>query len=244
MVRCVNLHENKTMNHASLQAKISINEAVESGAVFIMELQKLVIEIVQKAATNWHRADQEGRRTALLQAYKLRHKWKKSDVPHLLALGVNATAVMRIERIKILTHRGRPIVRPYRPLAETIEALAPLFHEATQPTVRVQKLKTTPWWPYFVEALYRGEYEVAKKEHRNSASDYAERCVGDTLNISSALVRKLSGEVRRKRKFGAALPDTPGITVADFQVWKETGDFPATYTEEIDSQRNRNELTT
>jgi transposase len=100
-----------------------------------------------------------------------------------------------------------------------------MFDESTSPTDRLKMLRKTPWWPYFVEALYRDEYESAKAGKIKSASSIAERSVGDTFNVSPELVRKICGEVRRKRKDGTALPDSPAITVTKFEHWKKTGHF-------------------
>jgi hypothetical protein len=190
-------------------------------------IQKLVTDAIEKISTALNRAERAHNRAALLQAYKRRHSWKKADIPRLLTLDLNDIARRRLERVA--GGRGRPVVSPHRPFAEVIEVtlanLQTMFDESTSPTDRLKMLRKTPWWPYFVEALYRDEYESAKAGKIKSASSIAERSVGDTFNVSPELVRKICGEVRRKRKDGTALPDSPAITVTKFEHWKKTGHF-------------------
>jgi uncharacterized protein (DUF2132 family) len=50
-----------------------------------------------------------------------------------------------------------------------------MFDESTGPTGRLKMLRKTPWRPYFVEALYRGEYESAKAGKIKSASSIPEK---------------------------------------------------------------------
>jgi hypothetical protein len=86
-----------------------------------------------------------------------------------------------------------------------------------------------------VEALYRGELESARENHLKSPSSVAEIAVGGALNASPESIRKICAEVRRKRRDGTALPDSPAITVTEFDYWKKTGRF-------YESQRNTDNL--
>ena len=219
------------MNDTPSSAQLTRNAMVTEFIFFVATGYKLMNAFTQKILIIWQHTERGLHRDDLLYAYKHRTKWKKSDILRLLDLDVNKMARKRIEKLQALAKCGRPIVRVSRPLIETISTYAPLFRQETNSSARIRLLKTTIWWPYFVEALYRGEYEIAREEHQKSPSDSAERAAGRTLGVSPELIRKLSGEVRSKRKFGTALPDTPPITAEDFKVWAETGSLPRTETD-------------
>jgi hypothetical protein len=137
----------------------------------------------------------------LLAAYRLRHAWRKSDIPRLKSLGVNSSALTRIER---LAGRGRPVVRPYQPLDVAIVTKLSAFQSFVDPDVSPDKrrraFKTWPWWQHYVEALYRGEHALAKDRGTRSASIEAEESVGRTLGISASTVHTICGGIRRMRK--------------------------------------------
>ena len=190
-------------------------------------IQKLVTDVIKNISTALNSAERTHNRAALLRAYKRRHSWKKADIPRLLTLDLNDIARRRLERVA--GGRGRPVVSPHRPFAEVIEVtltnLRTMFDESTSPTDRLRMLRTTPWWAYVVEALYRGEHEFARENHLKSPSSVAEIAVGGALNTSPKSIRKICAEVRRKRRDGTALPDSPAITVTEFEHWKKTGRF-------------------
>jgi len=52
-----------------------------------------------------------------LAAYRTRHKWKAGDVRPLLSLGPNEVAQ---RRMAALNGKGRPVVRPHRPLDDLL----------------------------------------------------------------------------------------------------------------------------
>jgi hypothetical protein len=175
---------------------------------------------IKTAENNYHRAQ-------LLEAYKRRHSWKKSDNRHLMELGVNKSAKRRMKR---LAGRGRPVVRPYLPLDQTLVtkflALQALFDPATTPDRRKQALKVWPWWSHYVEALYRGEHALAKEQGVAGPSDHAEQLVGGALAISAAKVHSICGEIRRMRKEDSESANFPSMTLAEYQGWMITGKNP------------------
>jgi hypothetical protein len=147
---------------------------------YIFAAVVLAAAYFQKSIVAWlERLEQQHYRGQRLAAYRRRRAWKKSDIPHLESLGVNQAARNRMERLE---GRGRPVVKPHRPLDDTIVrifgALQSLFDAAAPPSQRRQAFKLWPWWNHCVEALYRGEYELAKSRGLKSPSAEAEIAVG------------------------------------------------------------------
>ena len=174
----------------------------------------------------WEEKQHAHRRAALLEAYRRRRHWRKADIPKLRALGVCSAADRRLQRIESAKSPGRGVIRSYSPLDETLTAgiahLGAYFDPATPPAKRLALLKKTrPWWPYVVEALYRGEYHARKSSRTKSPSEIAEQEVARHLGVSPAIVRKLCTAVRQER--GAAPPDCPAIPVAHFDAWLQKG---------------------
>jgi hypothetical protein len=162
-------------------------------------------------------------RRQLLAAYRRRHVWKKSDIPHLLSLGVNSAAQRRMER---LGGRGRPVVKAPRPLdAEVIDKLT-AFQSLTDPNARPherrQAFKQWPWWSHYVEALYRGEHARAKERGAKGASIEAEIAVGRALGISAATVHSICGDIRRKRKEDPESANFRAMTLTEYESWMES----------------------
>jgi hypothetical protein len=169
------------------------------------------------------RAELAHRRAALLRAYRRRKQWRKAYVRRLLNLGV---PMPRIQRVVAGRGRGRGVVQGYQPLganlviaARTVEAL---FSPTTLPHKRVALLKQTPWRPYVVEALYRAEYDAAKKTHEKSPASTAERSVARCLGMTEALVHKICGKVRQERN-REDVPSDPPVRVDEFETWKKNG---------------------
>jgi hypothetical protein len=190
----------------------------------------VLIYCVANAIITWAEdLERRHHRAQLLAAYRKRHKWKKSDLPHLRSLGVNQAAQSRMER---LTGTGRPVTKRPQPLdqlvLEKFEALQLLFDPEATPTERRQALKFWPWWPHHVEALYRGEHARAKELGVRNPSIEAEILVGRALGISAPKVHAISGEIRRMRKEDPESANFPPMTLAEFDRWMETGqrEFP------------------
>ncbi len=175
----------------------------------------------------WLEGEQNGhRRAALLEAYRRRRHWRKADIAKLRALGVSPAADRRLQRIESAKSPGRGVIRSYSPLGETLMAgithLRAYYDPATPPGKRLAVLKKTrPWWPYIVEALYRGEYHARKSSQTKSPSEIAEHEVARRLRVSPSVVHKLCTAVRQER--GDARPDCQPIPMAHFDVWLQKG---------------------
>jgi len=179
----------------------------------------------QKSIVAWlERLEQQHYRGQRLAAYRHRHAWKKSDIPHLESLRVNQAARNRMERLE---GRGRPVVKPHRPLDDTIigtlSALQSLFDTAASPSQRRQAVKLWPWWNHYVEALYRGEHELAKSRGLKSPSTEAELAVGTALGMSPASVHGVCGKIRKMRAEDAESANFPRLTLAEYEEWMRTG---------------------
>jgi hypothetical protein len=155
-----------------------------------------------------------------------------------------AAAERRIQRIERERKPGRGVIKQYRPLGALItmvlERLTEFTDPSTSPARRVAILKMVPMlWPYTVEALYRGEYLARKERRERSPSEAAERCVAQRLNISPALVHKLSSDVRRLRRKGEAGPEWPVLTLSEFDEWRAKGELPWTSRSELASSMTK-----
>jgi hypothetical protein len=185
----------------------------------------LVIYCLGQTFVSWAEGlERRHHRAQLLAAYRRRHAWKKSDIPHLKSLGVNEAAQRRMER---LTGRGRPVVKPLQPLdiaiVEKVSSFQPLFDPEASPAKRRQAFKLWPWWRHHVEALYRGEHTRTKEQGIRSPSLEAEISIGRTLGISAAAVHAICGEIRSMRKEDPESANFPAMTLAEYEQWMETG---------------------
>jgi hypothetical protein len=174
------------------------------------------------------KAELDHHRGELLAAYRRRKKWKKSDVQNLKSLGVNEVALRRTEK---LTGTGRPVVPPHQPFGEVAArkfiAFVRLCDEGSTPEQRKQAFKLWPWWPHYVEALYRGEHALAKERGIAGPSEHAEHLVGSELGVSASTVHRICGEIRRKRKEWDGAADFPPMTLGEYRGWMEARNFAA-----------------
>ena len=142
-----------------------------------------------------------------LAAYRARHRWKASDVRPLLSIGVNEAAQRRMAALR---GKGRPVVKPHRPLDELLcdklTNWSILFRDDATPNERRRSFKVWPWWKHRVEALYRGELERARADHISGPHEYAERAVAAALRISQGTVHAICGEIRAMRREDANPP--------------------------------------
>jgi hypothetical protein len=183
------------------------------------------LAVLRKQITSTvEQAEEQHRQRALLAAHRLKNSWKKSDLPGLQSLGIT----IETEDQRKLGRRGRPVVQPHKSLSATIihrlSAVQPLFDPASSPHQRRRALKLWPWWPHFVEALYRGELDRAKARRVAHASDHAEELVGAELNISASQVHRICGKIRRLRKEWDGAANFPAMTLDDFKDWMTTGE--------------------
>ena len=167
-------------------------------------LGKRVREFEQALRSAWANAEDAHRRAARLNAYRQRKRWKGGDAKRLRTIGLGKAGLRRLERMKLAKPRGRPVVPAYVPLADRLAMLGRLsnrlFDPSTPPYLRRRALQTTPWCEYFVEAVYRGEYEVAKAAGVPSPSFQAERATGQAVGLEPDSVRRIAGVVRRMRR--------------------------------------------
>jgi hypothetical protein len=123
--------------------------------------------------------------------------------------------------------RGRPIVTAHTdPLTGLLTKLFPLivgFRFDAPRKDRLSAVKHFKWWPDYVEAVYRGEYEAAKASSLKSAAEVTEDRIADALGISSAVVRKLCTQVRKLREHDFEAADFPPATLAGFMEWIDDG---------------------
>ncbi len=181
------------------------------------------------AFCNWledtaRKAQQDHLRGARLAAYRARHRWKAGDVRPLLSIGVNEAAQRRMVGLK---GRGRPVVQPHRPLEdmlrEKLTICSYLFREDATSDERRRSFKAWPWWKQHVEALYRGELEMARAKQVKEAHAHAERAVADALRMSQGKVHAICGEIRAVRRKDAEAADFPPMMLVEYEDWMEQG---------------------
>ena len=162
-----------------------------------------------------------------LAAYRARHRWKASDVRPLLSIGVNEAAQRRIAALR---GKGRPVVKPHRPLdnllCDKLTNWSILFRDDVTPNERRRSFKVWPWWKHHVEALYRGGLGRAQADHIRGAHDYAERAVAAALRISQGTVHAICGEIRAIRREDAESANFPPMVLAEYEEWMERGELP------------------
>ena len=187
-------------------------------------VSRAILEFGRSFALAAEKADDQHRRAELLAAYRRRRSWKKSDRSHLESLGVNVIVRRRMER---LTGKGRPVVRPHQPLGLSVitglVALRPLFDPAGSHDERRRAFKLWPGWQHYVEALYRGESALARKEGIPGPAEHAERAVGKALGIASAKVHAICGDIRRLRNDRDGAANFPPVLLTEYERWMSTG---------------------
>ena len=173
------------------------------------------------------KAEEKNRRSQRLIAYKNRSAWKKSDTQRLKQLGASPIALRRLERAK---SRSRPTVKQFYSLQDKIRSfmeLQVLFDPNSSTKNRKNVFKKWPWYPHYVEALYRGETRLAREGRATgSPAEFAERHVAETLRISPSLVHAICQRVRNKQKDFLDEDDFPAITCAQYERWMTTGKSP------------------
>jgi hypothetical protein len=169
-------------------------------------------------------AEARHNRGELLRAYRNRRRWKASDRANLMTLNLSPAAHRRLER---LAGKGRPVVEQHRELAEVmVEKLQPIAIMASKtasPNDRLRAMKALPWWPHFVESLYRGEHQLAKVRGDRSPAFAAECLVAHDLGVSQSTVHRLCGDIRRVRQACADDANFEPQTLTDLQAWLATG---------------------
>ena len=176
------VHEEPTLSSESI--KSGFEHFMEGFEQFMEGVQTLLTRLAQayeQAERNYHRAE-------LLTAYRQRTSWKKSDIPRLSTLGINAVARRRMERV---TGTGRPVVKSHEDLASVIvrkiSSVQALFaSQASTSADRRKAFRLSPWWAHCVESMYRGEHALAKACRIADASGQAE---SPSLMLLKSLLR-------------------------------------------------------
>lgn len=209
---------------ANLATSMDALSELSPGMTLLAGLGLLLVvahEAVRDAAIA---AEARHNRAELLRAYLHRRRWKASDRANLLTLPLSPVAQRRLAG---LAGRGRPVVEQHRELAEVVlEKLQPfavVADKTSSPTDRLKALKQLPWWPHFVESLYRGEYQLAKTRGECSPAFAAEGVVGCDLGVSQPMVHRLCGHVRRLRRACEDDANFEPRTLAELRAWLRDG---------------------
>lgn len=178
----------------------------------------------EEAARN---AEEKHLRAERLAAYKVRHRWKTSDMRPLLTIGVSPPAQ---RRMAVLRGKGRPVVKKHRPwedmLCDRLATWCKLLREDSTPIERRRAFRAWPWWKHHVEALYRGELLQARASGVKGPHDHAERVVADALRMSQGAVHMICGEIRAERREDPESANFPPMVLAEYERWMEHGVLP------------------
>ncbi len=169
------------------------------------------------------------------QAFRLRKRWRKSDVPRLRLLFADVSMpAMRsaIDRLAQSKGRlGRPIVPEPVSFEQAFGKGWAQMQRTVDPTTTAEERrelhKAMPKHAHLIEAAYRGELALARRRmprgqpHRKT-SEIAEEAVAEAAGISPEMVHELSQQVREERKRSGV--KEPAMTARDL---KEHLDSPA-----------------
>jgi transcriptional regulator with XRE-family HTH domain len=165
-----------------------------------------------------------------LRALRKRKDWRKADLPRLLYIGVPPAGQRRIAKLLKSKSPGRGVVPPSKSFLEEIvdgwETMKGLADPATPPNIRRKLYEKTRWWPYFIEAAYRGELKKVKGGtawHHRRASEFAEQEVAAAVGISASKVHQLCQQVRDWRGGAPAPADEPSTSATELKQYLEVG---------------------
>jgi len=188
----------------------------------------LAINVGKRVETYLQRQEVQHGRAAVREAFLRRAQWKKSDLAALRTLPGATISQKRLRRLSD-SKLGRPVVRTFQPLPVALvgffRRMQAVASPATRPHVRLQLMKQTPWWAWFVECHYRGCYDEARAQGLRGASNEAEEKAASHLAISPDTLRKLCGQIRKRNRLDCAEPSR-AISSTEFEHWKLTGDLP------------------
>jgi len=188
---------------------------------FLTKLNHIVEGIARVGEQKWKNAEDSHKRAEKRAAIRVRRHWKKSDRAALETLDLNDVAQ---KRMATLSGTGRPVVKPHQPLlvglSRKLRILEIFFKEDSRHEDRRKAFKQSPWYKFHVEALYQGEYELAREKRLREPSRSAEEAVGTVLGISSSTVHQICREVRRVPKEENGFPP---IILIEFECWMRTG---------------------
>ena len=199
-------------------------DAARGVAELLIGLGILVVLAMKTMAKVCNDVSEAHDRAERLKVYRLRHRWKRSDLANLLTYELTRTAQCRLPKLR---GRGRSVVRPHEDLfvsvARKFSTVLPAFLPEASPSERLKAIKNLPWWPHYVESAYRGEYKDAKGQGWSAPAEHAERLVGRELGISQSTVRQLCGNIRALRAADPDLANFPPVTISRLLAWVEHG---------------------
>ncbi len=194
------------------------SEPQETLGALILGFALVAVFMAETIITAFEKAEANHLRSKRKKAFGLRHRWRSSDVPRLRLLGINPH--------QILPGKGRPVVELYTPLHKQIprvlDELAPLFLEESSAAERRKAFRAWPWWEYRVEALFRGEYQIAKLRRLPAPAENSEQKVADALRISPATVHSICVKARKSQKERDE-SGLPAMTLTEYEEWMATG---------------------
>ena len=197
-----------------------------------MTFADLLLRCIQAKMPEW---DERYRAGQVLAALKVRKRWRKADVPHLVKLGIPPCAEPRLSRLITSKSLGRGVVKSPQTLDQKVAILLEGIRiwscPETPPQVRSRFYKETRWFPEFVEAAYRGELAILKANAKHRPPEYrnlphlcpcvlAETSVAKAAQISPALVRHHCFQVRKD--YGGKVPNPP-TSAAELKLHLEKG---------------------
>lgn len=179
------------------------------------------------------RMEEDYDRKSRLHIYRQRRFWKKSDISRLNNYPqLNKPARNRIDKIRKSKSLGRGKTIPYVRLAQRLATnwnfLIEMFDPDTLPHQRLKLLKKTKWFPRYVEATYRGEYQKLKRLgvqrcYQQSVSQQTEEAVAKIFRITVPHLKRLGWIVRR---------DAPDVSercrpreIQEIETWLKSGRF-------------------
>jgi hypothetical protein len=177
-------------------------------------------------------------RKLMWQAFRLRKRWRKSDVARLRSLfaDVSMPAMQRaIDRLAQSKGKlGRPVVPKPVSFEQAFSEGGAQMQRTVDPTTSAEERrelhKAMPKHAHLIEAAYRGELALARRRmprgqpHRK-ASEIAEEAVEEAAGISLEMVHELCQQIRdEERKRSGVTEPEPTMTARDL---KEHLDRPA-----------------
>jgi hypothetical protein len=170
-------------------------------------------------------------RKLMWQAFRLRSRWRKSDVPRLLRIfDENMPATRRsIERLAKTKEKafGRGVIPEPVSFEQAFFDGWRHMQCVVDPTTTAEERRdlhqAMPKHAHLIKAAYRGELALARRRmprgqpHRK-ASEIAEEAVAEAAGISPAMVHELCQQVREEeRKRSGVTEPEPTMTARDLK---------------------------
>jgi len=223
----INVHA--WFNKLSPEKRAQLDAAANQMWDFFRKVKETADYFVAAAAHAAARADRGHERSELLRLYKQRTKWKTADIGRLNTYRLNKGAYKRVAALASSRKLGPGATVPFQTWPEQMAMASKYVMKLSDPqTGGVERLRLLrrhrSWYPQFVEMTYRGEYERLRHLGIPSPYEAAEQAVAEAFLISRASVHRFCVEVRKD--FAAGHTMSPGVTVAELEQWKQSGNFP------------------